>query len=1167
MILGKYVSRCLKLTGLSTLAFMVSAMVSVMVSAQSSLPQDSFSITIDGQQVAGDRRLSTTQADADIALARARLQVQFDGLEVKPRLTALITNARAPVPGDRVDVRSQMNYPAYVTRGEIRVTDTGARGGSRVVARTPIAANGEASFVMPEGNSLIMTYRVYDAQGRFDETVPLPLRPADGDYGPPGVDAPPPELGEDRVGRRRIPVSGGAVTVSGTDVRQGAVVNTLGETVRPDPDGSFVIQRILPAGDQVVAAHVTGAGEDTYIERKITIPLPQWFYTGIADLTFGVHLKGSRDPAGAAFDRTFSYGRLSGYAKGKTRNGWTLTGSVDTGEDDLSDLLRDLDEKDPVDVLQRLQRENAYPVYGDDSTFEEGAPTDGKVFLRAERNGSHIMWGNYQSTVDGGYYLRDERTLYGLQGVYRSPQTTSRGQPLVDVEGYAASPERLPGRDTFLGNGGSVYFLQRQDITVDSENLSVQLRDRNTGRVVETRQLTPGRDYSINYIQGTIILSAPLSGRSATGAVVSDPSGDFDVILVANYAYTPAAGEIDGYTYGGRAEAWVNDNIRLGFSGMVEQTDIADETDIADQTAQSVDLLWELGDRSFVALEYARTEGPGFGSSLSIDGGLIVENRETAGLQDGAGDAFAARMQLDLGDLGHATRGTIAAYSETRGAGFSTLDYETTVDEDLWGLSFDDQPSDWLSYRFYYDNFADADGKTDREAGVELSYAASDRLTLDFGLEHVDLNTPGAITTSAANRNGSRNDVAVRGTISDSEAFAWYLFGQQTLSRSGMIEQNNRAGAGLHYRFAENWAFEGEVSDGSLGVGAAALLNYTSADENSAYLGYALEPGREFSGATLVGKDRGQFVAGRRQRIGKDVDVFVENTHDLFGEHRALTSTYGVEYRTTEQLTLTGNFEYGAVDASDGALDRKALSFGARHENETGLSLSGRVELRRDRGETQETDRDSDALFFVGSGRYIINDDQRLVFSLDYADTDTDGASLSSGEYYDAQAGYAYRPALDDRLNMLFRYRYLKDTVGQQIDGSSERGPRQVSHVMSLDAAYDLNPRWTVGARIGRRWGRSSPDETIALADNDAYLGVVNARYHLTHKWDLLLEARHLRASDAGLSEYGLLGAGYRQIGKNVKLGVGYNSGRFSDDLTDLTFDDEGLFINLAVKF
>lgn len=1157
MILGKYAPRCLNPTGLSTLAFMLPAQ---MLSAQTSPPQERFSIAIDGRQVVGDPRLSTTQAGADIALADARFQVQFDGLEVKPRLTALITNARAPNPGDRVDVRSQMNYPSYVTRGEIRVTDTGARGSPRVVVRTPIAANGEASFVMPEGNTLIMTYRVYDAQGRFDETVPLPLRPAGGDYEQTDLDAPPPELGEDRVGRRRIPVSGGAVTVSGTDIRQGAVVNTLGETVHPDPSGSFVIQRILPAGDQTVAVQATGAGENAYIERKITIPRAEWFYTAIADLTFGVRLEGGVDAAGEDFDRTFSYGRLAGYAKGKTQNGWVLTGSVDTGEDDLSNLFRDLDKKDPADVLQRLQRENAYPVYGDDSTFEEGASTDGKVFLRAERNGSHIMWGNYQSSIGGGYYLRNERTLYGLQGVYRSPQTTSRGQPRVGVEGYAANPERLPGRDTFLGNGGSVYFLQRQDIAVDSENLTVQVRDRGTGRVVETRQLTPGRDYSINYIQGTIILTAPLSGRTAAGTVVSDPGGEFDVILVANYAYTPPAGEIDGYTYGGRAEAWVNDNIRLGYTGMVEQTDIAD------QTAQAVDLLWELSERSFIALEYAQTEGPGFGSSFSIDGGLIVENRETAGLQDGTGDAFAARMQLDLVDLGNATPGTIAAYFETRDAGFSTLDYETTVDEELWGFSVDVQPSERLGYRLYHDSFEDADGKTDREGGVELSYAASDRLTLDFGVEHVDRSTPGTITTSAANRNGSRTDVAVRANITNSDAFAWYIFGQHTLSHSGMMERNNRAGAGIRYGFAENWTFEGEVSDGTLGTGAAALLNYTSPD-NSTYLGYTLEPGREFSGRTLVGRDRGQYVAGRRQRIGKDVDVFAENTYDLFGKHRALANTYGVEYRTTGQLTLTGNFEYGTVDASDETLDRKALSFGARYENETGLSLSGRVELRHDRGETQGTNRDADAFFFVGSGRYIVNDDQRFVFSLDYADTDTDGTSLTSGKYYDTQVGYAYRPALNDRLNLLFKYRYLRDTVGQQIDGSTERGPRQVSHVMSLDMAYDLNPQWTAGARIGRRWGQSSPDETIPLTGNDAYLGVVNARYHFTHKWDLLFEARHLRASDAGLSEYGLLGAVYRQIGKNLKLGVGYNSGRFSDDLTDLTFDDKGLFINLVANF
>ncbi len=1151
MIRLKNSSRRAALTGVSVLALCVAA---------NARAQEGFAISINGAQVAGDPRVSTTQAREDIALARAQLQVRFDGLEVQPRLKAIVTNARAPRPGDVIEVQSQMNYPAYVTRGEIRVTDPAARGGARVLARAPIAANGTASLVMPEGENLLLTYRVYDARGRYDETLPLPLRPGGAGDVPTDLQAPPPELGEDSTSRRRIPVYGGAVTVSGTDVRAGAVVNTLGETVRPDPSGSFVIQRILPAGNQAIAVQVSGAGEDTYIERDIEIPRSEWFATGIADLTYGVRLEGGVDAAGGEFDRTFSYGRLAGYAKGKTQNGWVLTGSVDTGEDELSNLFRDLDEKDPVNVLIRLQRQNAYPVYGDDSTFEEGAPTDGKFFLRAEKGGSHIMWGNYKSTVTGGYYLRDERTLYGLQGAYRSEATTSRGQSKISVEGYAANPDRLPGRDTFLGTGGSVYFLQRQDIAVDSENLSIQIRDRTTGRVVETRQLTPGSDYRINYIQGTIILTEPLSGTVGSGTVVSDPGGAFDVVLVANYAFTPPVGGVDGYTYGGRVEGWIGDNLRLGYTGMVEQTDIAD------QTAQSVDLLWELSERSFIALEYAETEGPGFGSSFSIDGGLIIENRETAGVQDGTGDGVAVRTQIDLADLGLATPGSIAAYYETRDAGFSTLDYQTTVDEELWGVSIDIQPSERLSYRVYFDSFENADGKTDREGGVEARYVVTDTLTLDFGVEHVDRNNPGATATTTL-KDGSRTDVAVRATFTPNDDFAWYVFGQSTVSRTGEIEKNDRAGAGLRYRFAENWTFEGEISDGSLGAAGAALFTYTSPEDNSIYLGYTLDPGREFSGATLVGRDRGQFVAGGRRKLGADVDVYAENTYDMFGQHKSLTSTYGVEYRTTEELTLTGNFEYGTVDAIDGTLDRKALSFGARYENETGLSLSGRAEARRDRGETNGVSRDSDAFLFVASGRYKINEDQRLLFSFDYADTDTDGTSLTSGEYIDAQVGYAFRPALSDRLNLLFKYRFLKDTVGQQIDSSTERGPRQVSHVMSLDLDYDLNPQWTLGAKIGGRWGQSSPQEDIPLADNDAYLGVINARYHLTHKWDLLLEGRYLNASDAGLTEFGVLGAAYRHLGKNVKLGVGYNSGRFSDDLTDLTFDDEGVFLNLIAKF
>ncbi|QUJ78259.1 hypothetical protein KDD17_17945 [Sulfitobacter albidus] len=830
-----------------TRAFALVTVSTLAIATATAAQEDSgFSIAIDGQTVAGDPRLSTTKAREDRKLERAKLRVQFDGLEVRPRLAALITNARSPRAGETMTVRSEMNYPAYVTRGEIRITDVAARGGARVVATAPIAANGEASLRVPEGETLVMTYRVYDKNGRFDETRPLPLTPsvdAQGDFAGEGA-----ELGTDLGGIRRIPVYGGAVTVSGSDVRPGAVIDTLGERVRPDPSGNFVLQRILPAGDRAVAVKVTGAGENTYIERDISIPRAEWFSTAIVDLTFGRRF----DDADGTLDRTYSYGRIAGYAKGKTQSGWVLTGSIDTGEDDLSDLLRDLDEKDPQDVLIRLQRENAYPTYGDDSTFEEGAPTDGKFFLRAEKNGSHLMWGNYTASVGGGYYLRNERTLYGAQGVYRSPQTTSRGQSRVTVEAYAASPDQLPGRDTFLGTGGSVYFLQRQDVSVDTETVSVEIRDRDTGRVIETRGLVAGRDYRINYLQGTVVLTSPLSGTAAAGTVVTEPGGAYDVVLVVNYEFTPVAGDVDGYSYGGRAEGWVTDNVRLGYTGVVEQTDIAD------QTAQSVDLLWELSERSFIALEYAQTEGPGFGSSFSADGGLIIENTASAGVQDGTGEGYAARLQLDFEDIGLQTPGTFAAYYETRDAGFSTLDYQTTADEELWGVSVGVAPTEQLAYRFYYDSFENADGREKREGGAELSYLLSQRVRLDFGVEHLTREDPAA----AAEDTGSRTDAAIRATFTESEDFAWYVFAQTTLDRSGELEKNDRLGAGLAYRFAEGWTFEGEVSDGSLGVAGKALVTYNSDDYNSVYLGYQLDPGREFSGATLVGRDRGNTSPG-----------------------------------------------------------------------------------------------------------------------------------------------------------------------------------------------------------------------------------------------------------------------------------------------------------------
>ena len=1109
---------------------------------------EGFFISINGQPVTGDPRVEDLVRRTDIAISNADIQVTFDGLGVKPRLDLETVQEGGFDAGDRVTFQSRTNYPSYLQRGEVRIIDRSVRGGARTVSVAPIAPNGQATIALPEGDNLVAIHRVYDARGRYDETEMLVLSTRDDR----GFDAQI-EEGSDATARRRIPVSGGAVTVYGSNIRQGAVVRTLGESLAPDPEGGFVIQRILAVGDRNVEVRVTGAGENIFLERQIMIPRSDWFYVATADLTFGMRDGGGKDAAGGPVDDTYAKGRFAFYLNGKTQNGWEITASTDTREGDLKDIFRDFDKKDPRSLLLRLDPDNAYPVYGDDSTLEVDAPTSGKFYLKAEREGNFLLWGNHKAQLNGGTYLRNERTLYGAQGYYASPQTVENGEPRFEFTAYAAQPENLPGREVFLGTGGSVYFLSRQDLSLGSETVTVEIRDPVTGRVLNRQLLSYGRDYDINYLQGIVTLSSPLTGGAGSQTVVTNPVGSNDVRLVVQYEFTPTTGDLDGFAAGARAQVWANERLRFGVSHLIEQTDFAD------QTATGFDVLYKLSEGTFVEFEYAETRGPGFGYTFSNDGGLFVDTTAAVG---GNGRAYSFAAEADFAELGLELDGRVSAYFEDRSAGFSTLDYQVSADETLWGFYAEVEPSERLSWRIYYDDFEDSTGNFLREGGFEFALKRSERLTWDVGVEHLDRATPGDPSET-----GARTDFAARLTMTESDALEWYIYGQATLNRSGTLERNDRIGVGTKLSFAEDLYVEGEVSGGSLGAGAKILLSRDDDAGNNSYFGYTLEPERELSNITLAGRDRGKFVAGGRRKVNDDTSIYGENTYDLFGQHRALTSAYGIEFQSTDFMTYSGSIQVAQVDDPTGDFDRTALSFGVSYVNEQGLSGRARLELRRDRGVQSGSAKDADFIALAATLRYEIDEERRLLFSFDSAFTDSDQSSILDGSYADISFGYAYRPIDNDRLNLLFKYEYLYDMYGQRIDGSDTRGPRQRSHILSADASYDLNRHWTIGGKLGMRQSESSPSDGVPFAANDAWLAVANARYQVTHKWDVLLEGRALVAVQADLTEFGVLGAVYRHVGNNYKIGLGYNFGSFSDDLTDLTFDDRGLFINLVAKF
>ena len=72
--------------------------------------------------------------------------------------------------------------------------------------------------------------------------------------------------------------------------------------------------------------------------------------------------------------------------------------------------------------------------------------------------------------------------------------------------------------------------------------------------------------------------------------------------------------------------------------------------------------------------------------------------------------------------------------------------------------------------------------------------------------------------------------------------------------------------------------------------------------------------------------------------------------------------------------------------------------------------------------------------------------------------------------------------------------------------------------------------------------------------------------YRVARNLDVLGEVRYLSTPLAGSDRWGLLGAVYRHVGENVKIGVGYSSSRYSDDLTDQSYSSRGPFINLLGK-
>ena len=116
-------------------------------------------------------------------------------------------------------------------------------------------------------------------------------------------------------------------------------------------------------------------------------------------------------------------------------------------------------------------------------------------------------------------------------------------------------------------------------------------------------------------------------------------------------------------------------------------------------------------------------------------------------------------------------------------------------------------------------------------------------------------------------------------------------------------------------------------------------------------------------------------------------------------------------------------------------------------------------------------------------------------------------------------------------------------------------------------AALDLTEMLTIGGKYGIRLGETRLRSGGNWEGAKAQLAVIRADVHVVRNWDVLREGRSLWETNGETAELGALAAIYRHIGENFDVGIGSNFGSFCDDLSDLTKDDQGFFVNAVGKF
>jgi len=862
-------------------------------------------------------------------------------------------------------------------------------------------------------------------------------------------------------------------------------------------DGKASFTLVAPRQPGEVKLSVSSDFAESEVPFYFTPHLRDLLIVGSGDIVIGEgSTGGSRDELENIYDDdvkdgTYTDGRAAVFVKGRVTENVLLTATYDTSKARQDDFFNERD----TDV----DDESRQPIFGDESIRGYEAHSRDKLYIRADRHKSHAMYGDYYTEMGETRLTAYNRTFTGFKSeVDEGP---------LKVTGFAAENDQALIVDAIPANGTSgFYFLSRQLVVYGSERVYVETRDRQRpDLILERSQLTRQRDYDIQYLDGSILLRSPLPV--------------YDEALNPNYLvvqYEVENGSGDHWAYGARAVYRPHENLTVGVTGAIEESDDGDYELIG----ADIDFAVPFGNTR-VHAEVAQTD-----SVFSSFNGLTSEE----------GIAWMAEFQskpTPLVNLEGYIRevdeffdnpSALDAFRGTFNYGAEGY-YQFSDRIQLFAEAFkdNDELRDSEFYRLA------AGGRMDlnqHKAGLELY---QEHFSENFNLNNQQIDGPYGYETSRP-----QNSVLTSRTPFDND--------------SDLITQD--LGLRLNWSTYFNDKLDLDLSHGQDLINLDQSLSYARLNyrfwENRTL--YVIERYDRFED-----RDELRTMAGFETPLGYNTTSFVEYSLEDTANATYLQQSVGLRnmFQLGEKLTGNATFEDLSTVAGesitaqpDGYAATVALGFTPNDY----WRINTRSEYRNDAeyesllaqlGLVTKLSRDWSALSRV---RYF----------------NGDGSRGGKREDHRVSLGFAYRPIENDRLNAFFHAEWW--------DRSQDRQPGSLLYdnnklLGSAEGIYQLTADSTLALKYA---GKQYEEDGYSLY-NDLY----SARWltQFGRRWEFGVTGRIMNEHEQGNTWVG----GSVEIGlrtwKFIWTTIGYSFDDFDADLVGHDYSGEGAFLKLRFKF